>query len=245
MKYNAVLYLLILSLVLAPAAMAAGNAPASQFGFHGWPYRQTTNGCPMGCCQCRTDADCASCSICQAAACTARPMATAQPPMPTASSLPAPAASPQPTLRPTARPTAAPSASTGDYTTLSVTAQEQKVLNLLNQDRQANGLPALALDPELSRLARLKSEDMRDNRYFAHESPAWGNAAAMLKQFGFAFSGVGENIAHHATVEKAEAAFMSSSGHRGNILGSQWTKVGVGVAVDSQGFVYVTQLFVR
>ena len=108
-----------------------------------------------------------------------------------------------------------------------------------------NGLPALTLDPELSRLARLKCEDMRDQNYFAHESPTWGNAAAMLTRFGYAFNGVGENIAHHATVEKAEAAFMSSSGHRGNILGRQWTKVGVGVCFDRQGFVYVTQLFVR
>ena len=56
---------------------------------------------------------------------------------------------------------------------------------------------------------------------------------------------MGENIAHHVTVEKAQAAFMSSSGHRQNILGSQWTKVGIGVWEDSQGFVYVTQLFVR
>ena len=108
-----------------------------------------------------------------------------------------------------------------------------------------NGLPALTLDAELSRLARLKCEDMRNKKYFAHESPTYGNAAAMLTRFGYAFRGVGENIAHHATVEKAHAAFMSSTGHRGNILGSQWTKVGIGVCQDSQGFVYVTQLFVR
>ena len=38
---------------------------------------------------------------------------------------------------------------------------------------------------------------------------------------------------------------MSSTGHRTNILGSQWTKVGIGVCSDSQGYVYVTQLFVR
>ncbi len=67
----------------------------------------------------------------------------------------------------------------------------------------------------------------------------------MLREFGYAFSGVGENIAHHANVEKADAAFMSSPGHRGNILGRQWTRVGVGVCVDKNGFVYVTQLFAR
>lgn len=132
-----------------------------------------------------------------------------------------------------------------DYNTNSVSAQEQIALKLLNNDRIANGLPALSMDPVLSELARIKSNDMRDNRYFAHESPTYGNASAMLGTFGYAFNAVGENIAHHATVEKAQAAFMSSDGHRRNILSSSWTKVGIGVSVDAQGYVYVTQLFVR
>lgn len=123
--------------------------------------------------------------------------------------------------------------------------QEKKLLNLLNQDRASNGLAALTLDSRLSELARLKSCDMNEHHYFSHTSPTYGTAAQMLTRFGYSFNGVGENIAHHATVEKAEAAFMSSSGHRANILGSQWTKVGIGVCFDSQGFVYVTQLFAR
>ena len=118
-------------------------------------------------------------------------------------------------------------------------------MKLLNNDRIANGLPALTMDPVLSELARIKSNDMRDNKYFAHESPTYGSASAMLKTVGYAFNAVGENIAHHANVEKAQAAFMSSDGHRRNILSSSWTKVGIGVSVDAQGYVYVTQLFVR
>ena len=86
---------------------------------------------------------------------------------------------------------------------------------------------------------------MRDNNYFAHESPTYGRVADMLRTFGYSFSAAGENIAHHANINKAQAAFMSSTGHRRNILGSQWSKVGIGVWTDSQGFVYVTQLFVR
>ena len=123
--------------------------------------------------------------------------------------------------------------------------QEQTAVKLLNQDRAANGLAALPVDPELSRLARIKSEDMRDQGYFAHTSPTYGSAADMLRHFGYRFNSVGENIAHHATVEKSQAAFMSSTGHRRNILGSQWTKVGIGVCYDANGFVYVTQLFAR
>ena len=123
--------------------------------------------------------------------------------------------------------------------------QEENAFILLNQDRKANGLPALQLDPALSSIARAKSRDMHLKGYFSHTSPTYGSPSEMLRSFGYAFNSVAENIAHHATVEKSQAAFMSSAGHRRNLLGSQWSKVGIGVWKDSQGFVYVTQLFVR
>jgi len=116
---------------------------------------------------------------------------------------------------------------------------------LLNNDRKTNGLGELTLDPELSRIARIKSCDMRDSHYFAHESPTYGRVSQMLKTFGYSFSAAGENIAHHANVEKAQAAFMSSEGHRRNILSSSWTKVGIGICVDRNGYIYATQIFVR
>ena len=116
--------------------------------------------------------------------------------------------------------------------------------NLLNSDRKNNGLAALTLDEALCRIARIKSADIRDNRYFAHESPTYGKVGAMLKQFGYASSAAGENIAHHANVDKAQAAFMSSSGHRANILGN-WTKVGIGIVQDASGYIYATQIFAR
>ena len=159
-----------------------------------------------------------------------------------------PTAVPQPTATPapTQKPSATQTPSTGDdYTTQSVSAQEQKMMNLLNEDRKNNGLAALTLDSELCRIARIKSEDMRDNNYFAHESPTYGRVGEMLKRFGYAYSAAGENIAHHATVEKAQAAFMSSSGHRANILSSTWTKAGIGICIDANGYIYATQIFVK
>ena len=151
-----------------------------------------------------------------------------------------------PPAAPTQRPSATQTPSTGeDYTTQSVSAQEQKMANLLNSDRKSNGLAALTLDPELCRIARIKSADMRDNRYFAHESPTYGKVGAMLKHFGYRYTAAGENIAHHANVDKAQAAFMSSSGHRANILNAGWTKVGIGIVQDSQGYIYATQIFTK
>ena len=131
------------------------------------------------------------------------------------------------------------------YTTASASSQEQIAGNLLNLDRSNYNLPELTVDPALSRIARIKSEDMRDNRYFAHTSPTYGDVRSMLTQMGYAYTVAGENIAHHATIEKAQAALISSPGHRRNILSKGYTKVGIGVALDKNGYVYLTQIFCR
>ena len=149
----------------------------------------------------------------------------------------------KPTEKPTF-PTVTPSAG-HDYTTPSITMQEENAFLLLSRDREAYGRTALQLDPVLCSLARMKSCDMMQNKYFAHYSPTYGSASDMLHSFGYSFMAVGENIAHHATVEKAQAAFMSSAGHRNNILGKIWTRVGIGICKDANGYVYVTQLFAR
>lgn len=238
------------------SASAQAEAPTSQFGFTGWPYRQ------------QTDCDFPAIPTCTPEISDSgsenspiRPVEPTKEPSVTTpvitaapTSVPVPTYEPQltaiPTANPTVNPTMKPSATKvpspdDDYTTDSISMQEQTAWNLLNTDRRVNGMAALKLDAELSRIARIKSEDMRDKGYFAHESPTYGNVRDMLRYFGYSFAAAGENIAHHATVTKAQAAFMSSEGHRRNILSSAWTKVGIGVCYDAQGYVYVTQIFAR
>lgn len=206
----------------------------------------STYGCSISTCgqSCTTCGDCnTTCGTICGGNSTCEPTAIPQPTV-----TPAPTAIPQPTatVQPTQKPSATQSPSTGDdYTTQSVSAQEQKMANLLNLDRKNNGLAALTLDPELCRIARIKSADMRDNNYFAHESPTYGRVGEMLKRFGYPYSAAGENIAHHANVDKAQAAFMSSSGHRANILSGTWTKFGIGIVTDAQGYIYATQIFAK
>ena len=238
-KRNLTALLLTLCLFTHAAAFASG-APSSQFGFKGWPYRQSDS-CAVTICPKKTPPAPTEVPTPEP---TVTPAPTA-PPTPEPTLTPAPTVTSTPKPTPTPAPTEVPPFTDEDYTTGSITAQEENAFLLLNQDRAANGRSALELDPALCDLARLKSRDMYLNNYFSHTSPTYGSAAQMLSAYGYAFTSVGENIAHHATVEKAQAAFMSSSGHRQNILGSQWTKVGIGVWEDSQGFVYVTQLFVR
>lgn len=124
----------------------------------------------------------------------------------------------------------------------SVTAYEQKVINLVNEIRVQNGLKALAYDWELSRVARYKSQDMKDNRYFAHTSPVYGTPGQMVKSFGISYKSVGENIARgYRTPQAVVDGWMNSSGHRANILNAKYTSIGVGYVADGH---YWTQLFI-
>lgn len=121
---------------------------------------------------------------------------------------------------------------------------EQKVVELVNVERQKAGLPALTLDSKISNVARAKSKDMATNNYFAHQSPTYGSAGDMLNQFGIKWSAWGENIAYgQNTPEIVVNAWMNSPGHKANILSSNFGKIGVGYVVDSNGRPYWTQIF--
>ncbi|MBE5791697.1 MAG: hypothetical protein E7322_06015 [Clostridiales bacterium] len=126
------------------------------------------------------------------------------------------------------------------------TSLERMMFALVNEDRARYGKSMLTLDPELSEIARIKANDMLSNGYFAHTSPTYGNIRQMLSSFGVSYRAASENIARSRSIYHAEAAFLSSStGHRQTLLSSAWTKVGIGIAVTPQGFVYVSQVFAR
>jgi len=121
---------------------------------------------------------------------------------------------------------------------------EQKVVELVNIERQKAGLPALKMDSAISNVARAKSKDMAVNNYFAHQSPTYGSAGDMLRQFGISWRAWGENIAAgQGTPEAVVNAWMNSSGHRANILSSNFSKIGVGYVTSSSGRPYWTQIF--
>ncbi|HHZ02494.1 MAG TPA: hypothetical protein GX396_06105 [Tissierellia bacterium] len=124
----------------------------------------------------------------------------------------------------------------------SVSNYEQRVAELVNVERQKNGLAPLTLDSAISNVARMKSKDMSDNNYFAHQSPTYGSAGDMLTQFGIRWSAWGENIASgQRTPEEVVNAWMNSEGHRANILSPNFSKIGVGYVND--GRPYWTQMF--
>ncbi|MGG5736658.1 MULTISPECIES: CAP domain-containing protein [Bacillus cereus group] len=119
---------------------------------------------------------------------------------------------------------------------------EQRVVELTNAERAKQGLSALQIDTELSKVARIKSEDMQKNNYFDHNSPTYGSPFDMMKKFGISYTSAGENIAQgQRTPEEVVQAWMNSAGHRANILNNSFTHIGVGYVESGN---YWTQQFI-
>lgn len=86
---------------------------------------------------------------------------------------------------------------------LTVANYENEVIRLVNEIRVNNGLNKLKADWELSRVARFKSQDMKDNNYFSHTSPVYGSPFEMIKNFGISYRSAAENIAKGQRTPKA------------------------------------------
>ncbi len=124
----------------------------------------------------------------------------------------------------------------------SVRDYEREVVRLVNAERTKRGLSPLAENWQLSRVARYKSQDMKDRGYFSHTSPTYGSPFQMMKNFGISYKTAGENIARGQSTPAAVVnAWMNSSGHRANILNSSFTEIGVGYVADGR---YWTQMFI-
>ena len=125
----------------------------------------------------------------------------------------------------------------------SVSSFETEVIRLVNIERSKNGLLPLSHDWELSRVARYKSMDMKENNYFSHTSPTFGSPFDMMKSFGISYRSAGENIAKgQTTPQKVVNSWMNSQGHRANILNKSYTHIGVGYVKSGN---YWTQMFIQ
>ncbi|MDP4153788.1 MAG: SafA/ExsA family spore coat assembly protein [Bacillota bacterium] len=123
---------------------------------------------------------------------------------------------------------------------------ESQVFDLVNKERAKYGLTPYKMNWELSRVARLKSQDMINKHYFSHTSPTYGSPFKMMESFGLHFSAAAENIAMgQRTAQEVMNAWMNSPGHRANILSRSCTQIGIGAAKSSNGTLYWTQMFMK
>lgn len=143
-------------------------------------------------------------------------------------------ARPQPTTQPQPNPTPTTQPGAGG-----LDPESQKVLQLVNQERSKAGLPALQLDECMTtKPAQKWAQHMANVRRMYHQPMS--NITRDCPGMGWA----GENIAMgQRDAAAVMRAWMNSSGHRQNILGKQYTHIGLGLARDGRGTPYWVQNF--
>jgi uncharacterized protein YkwD len=127
--------------------------------------------------------------------------------------------------------TFAPSTAVADST---YTMESQFVADM-NDARQAAGLHPYAVASDLTTIAREHSAQMAQQQSLYHNP----NLTTQVQNW----QAVGENVGEGPTVSDIHDAFMHSPEHRANILDHDFTQVGVGVSVDSNGIIWVTEDF--
>jgi uncharacterized protein YkwD len=124
---------------------------------------------------------------------------------------------------------------------------ERRVHEAVNKVRREHGLGMLAYDPALAAVARAHSRAMRDDGFFDHSDPTGARAGERVAVAGIPYRSVAENLSYTQRVEdpvaRAVSNWLESPGHRANLLGADYRRTGVGVAVSDAGEVWVTQLY--
>jgi uncharacterized protein YkwD len=120
---------------------------------------------------------------------------------------------------------------------------EAQMLEMVNEERKKEGLPALKADPEMREVARAHSRDMFARSYFSHINPEGKTPFDRAREAGVKFLTAGENLALAQTLKLAHTGLMNSPGHRANILRRSFGRVGIGILEGGRHGLMVTQKF--
>ncbi|MEO1430451.1 MAG: CAP domain-containing protein [Cyanobacteria bacterium J06633_8] len=127
-----------------------------------------------------------------------------------------------------------------------VAAIEKSVHRQINEYRKKQGLKPLKLNSKISKIARQHSKKMADKQVaFGHNGvrSRYNKISKVVE-----YRGVAENVAYNMGYKNpgknAVTGWIKSSGHRRNIKG-KYQVTGIGIAKNSKGEYYFTQLFVN
>jgi uncharacterized protein YkwD len=131
---------------------------------------------------------------------------------------------------------------------------ERAIYHLTNEVRQRNGVPPLTWESSLRDVARAHSADMLVRNYFSHNSPKGSTPDERIRAgCRLNMTWTGENIWMGTGYQPGDTTrlarlivdnWMSSPGHRSNLLRPEFTDIGVGVAASGNN-IKVTQVFIR
>lgn len=141
----------------------------------------------------------------------------------------------KPTAAPTAAPTVIPAPTAAVSGGQSMTSLAAQVISEVNAERAKHGLAPLTVNSRLTGAACIRAREIVEK--FSHTRPdgsGWSSVSP---------AALGENIAKgHNSAERVMAAWMSSDGHRKNILRESFGSIGV-CALQVNGVIYWVQLF--
>ncbi|MFE2485435.1 CAP domain-containing protein [Streptomyces mirabilis] len=130
----------------------------------------------------------------------------------------------------TPKATASASPSTAG-TTAPASAAVARVLALVNSERGKVGCSSLTLNAKLSKAAQDHSADMASHQNMSHTGSDGSDPGQRITTAGYTWSAYGENVAFgYSTPEEVMAGWMSSPGHKRNILDCGFKEIGIGLA---------------
>ncbi len=113
-----------------------------------------------------------------------------------------------------------------------------------NRERTAAKLPPLKVSPQLTEAARDHARDMAEHQKLSHDGSDGSTVSKRVKQRGYRYQEVGENVATGETSEQVMRSWLDSPPHRKNIL-DNFSEIGVAMAPDVEGTHYWCVVFAR
>ncbi|MBK0865284.1 MAG: CAP domain-containing protein [Saccharopolyspora sp.] len=107
--------------------------------------------------------------------------------------------------------------------------QQNRVVELVNQQRAGAGCGPVKVDKRLTQAANGHSSDMANRNYFSHDTPEGVSFDKRIKNAGYPSPGAENIAAGQSSPEQVMNAWMKSPGHKKNILNCKLNKIGVGV----------------
>lgn len=131
------------------------------------------------------------------------------------------------------------STSDNPATDVSIDSAIQQILYYTNVERQKANLSPLVKNDKLMAAAANYAALMADEGEFSHNIN--GNLPNRCAAVNYTWRYIGENIAANTILNGAVTVgsqWMKSSGHRANILNSNFTEIGIGIAYSKKTNIY-------
>ena len=114
-----------------------------------------------------------------------------------------------------------------------VPADPDKGMRLINAYRAENGIAALTLDPDLTRLAGDYARHLAEAGQMTHDLAPYGGLETRLKAGGYAYATAGENLGQgYRTLEQVIAGWKKSPAHDRGMKDTDMTRMGIASAAN-------------